>query len=77
MKQAVFLLEWSAVFCTALGGLLASLNYHPEGPYLLNVGAFLFLIMSICIWKKWSLIAINALMLLIYTGGLIYEYLTR
>ena len=73
-KVLLFILEWSAVAVTGAGGLLASLNIYPLGPILLNLGALLFLIMSI-VWRKWSLIAINALLLSIYAGGLLYKFL--
>jgi hypothetical protein len=47
---------------------------YPEGPALLNVGAFLWLIVAV-IWREWSLIVINATLLLIYSVGLVIKLL--
>lgn len=71
-KEIVFYLKWLATFVTIIGAVCTSINMYPEGPILLNVGSFLWLIVSI-IWKEWSLIVINAVLLLVYTGGLLVK----
>jgi len=50
------------------GALAASLNIYPLGPVLLNLGSLLWLIVSI-MWREYSLIAVNAVVLVIYTVG--------
>jgi hypothetical protein len=74
-KDIVFYLKWLATLVTIAGAIFTSINMYPEGPALLNVGAFLWLIVSI-IWREWSLIVINTTLLLIYTVGLVVKLLT-
>jgi len=74
-KDTVFYLKWLATLVTIAGAICTSINMYPEGPALLNVGAFLWLIVSV-IWREWSLIVINATLLLIYTVGLIVKLAT-
>jgi uncharacterized membrane protein len=71
-KEPVFYLKWLATFVTIVGAVFTSINMYPEGPILLNIGSFLWLIVSI-IWKEWSLIVINTVLLLVYTGGLLVK----
>jgi hypothetical protein len=73
-KEIVFYLKWLATFVTILGAIATSINMYPLGPLLLNVGAFIWLIVAI-MWKEWSLIVINATLLLIYTIGLVIKLL--
>jgi len=73
-KDIVFYLKWLATFVTILGAICASINMYPEGPILLNVGSFLWLIVAI-MWKEWSLIVINSTLLIVYTTGLIIKLL--
>ena len=73
-KEIVFYLKWLATFVTILGAIATSVNMYPLGPALLNLGAFLWLIVAI-MWKEWSLIVINATLLLIYTIGLVIKLL--
>jgi hypothetical protein len=73
-KEIVFYLKWLATFVTILGAIATSVNMYPLGPALLNLGAFIWLIVSI-MWKEWSLIVINATLLLIYTIGLVIKLL--
>jgi hypothetical protein len=74
-KDTVFYLKWLATLVTIAGAICTSINMYPEGPALLNVGAFLWLIVSI-MWREWSLIVINATLLLIYSVGLIVKLAT-
>ena len=74
-KDTVFYLKWLATLVTIAGAICTSINMYPEGPALLNVGAFLWLIVSM-MWREWSLIVINATLLLIYTVGLIVKLAT-
>lgn len=74
-KDFVWYLKWVATFVTIVGAICTSVNIYPLGPALLNVGAFLWLIVAIK-WREWSLITINATLLAIYTTGLIVKLLT-
>ena len=71
-KKADFYIKWLATAVTIVGAILTSLNYYPAGPSLLNLGAFLWLIVSI-MWREASLIAVNAIVLVIYTTGLVVK----
>jgi hypothetical protein len=73
-KKLDFYIKWLATAVTIAGAILVSLNLYPHGPALLNLGALLWLIVSI-MWREWSLIIINATLLLIYTVGLIIKLL--
>ena len=74
-KDMTFYLQWFATFITIVGAICTSINIYPLGPALLNVGAFLWLIVAIK-WREWSLIVINATLLAIYTTGLVVKLLT-
>jgi hypothetical protein len=74
-KDIVFYLKWLATFVTIVGAVCTSINIYPAGPALLNLGAFIWLIVSIA-WREWSLIIINATLLVIYTVGLVVKLLT-
>lgn len=74
-KELVFYLKWLATVITIAGAICTSVNLYPLGPALLNLGAFVWLIVSI-MWREWSLIVINATLLLIYTVGLVVKLLT-
>jgi hypothetical protein len=74
-KELVFYLKWLATVITIAGAICTSVNLYPLGPALLNLGAFVWLIVSI-MWREWSLIVINATLLLIYTVGLVIKLLT-
>jgi len=73
-KDMTFYLKWLATFVTIIGAICTSVNIYPAGPALLNLGALLWLIVAIK-WREWSLITINATLLLIYTVGLVIKLL--
>ena len=75
-KDMTFYLKWLATFVTIVGAICTSINIYPLGPALLNVGAFVWLIVAVK-WREWSLITINATLLLIYTVGLVAKLATR
>ena len=74
-KDIVFYLKWLATFVTIIGAICTSVNIYPLGPALLNLGALLWLIVAVK-WREWSLITINATLLLIYTAGLVVKLAT-
>jgi len=65
-------LKWIACFVTLSGALCTSLRIDPLNIYLLNAGAALYLWWSLRI-REWSLVAINAGLLIIYVVGLFLE----
>lgn len=62
------ILKWLACFVTLSGAIATSLAWDPLNIWLLNIGAVLYLIWSIRI-REFSLITINAGLLLIYLVG--------
>lgn len=64
------ILKWIACAVTLAGALCTSLQIDPLNIWLLNLGALLYLVWSVRI-REWSLVTINAGLLLIYIVGLI------
>ena len=58
-----------------IGVALTSWNIYPANIYMSVVGNFLWLLMG-WYWKKWSLIIIEAFILVIYACGIIKYFLT-
>ncbi len=67
-----FILKWVACLVTLAGALCTALRIDPMNIYLLNAGAFLYLIWSVRI-REWNLIVINAALLTIYCVGLFFQ----
>lgn len=61
-------LEWTACALTIAGALCTAAQIDPANIYLLNLGAILYLIWSVRV-KIFSLVLINAVLLLIYIYG--------
>ena len=74
MKKLDWYIKWSATVVVCAGALAASLDIYPLGPVLLNLGSLLWLIVAV-MWRERSLIAVNAVVLLIYTVGLAVKLL--
>lgn len=62
-------LKWIATVITLIGAVCTSFRFDPLNIYLLNTGAFLFLVWSIRI-RDIALVSVNAGLLLIYILGL-------
>ena len=58
-------IKWVATAVTLVGALATALMYDPLNIYLLNLGAFLFLIWGYMIKDK-AMIVVNAGLLVIY-----------
>ena len=67
------ILKWIACIVTIAGAMCTTFRIDPINIYLLNAGAFLYLIWSIRI-RESNLIVINVALLAIYIGGL---FITR
>lgn len=74
-KKLDFYLKWVAVVVVCIGSAATSLNIYPAGPALLNLGTFLWLIVAIRM-REPSLIAVNAVVLVIYSSGLLFKSMT-
>jgi hypothetical protein len=66
--------KWFATAIVVVGAALTSVNIYPLGTIVMNVGALVWVIVA-WYWREWSIITINGALLLIYTGGLVYNYL--
>jgi hypothetical protein len=62
-------IKWIATIITLAGAVATALMYDPLNIYLLNIGAFLFLIWGVMIKDK-AMITVNAGLLLIYLFGI-------
>jgi hypothetical protein len=62
-------IKWAATAVTLVGAIATALMYDPLNIYLLNLGAFLFLIWGVMIKDK-AMITVNAGLLFIYIIGI-------
>lgn len=62
------IIKWIATIVTLVGAILVSLDVQPWSIYMMNLGAFLFLVWAILV-KEIALIIVNVGLLLIYTIG--------
>lgn len=65
-------LKWTATLITLAGALCTSLRIDPLNVYLLNIGAFIFLIWAFRIRDR-AMITVNAGLLGIYVLGLFFS----
>ena len=63
-------IKWVATAVTLAGAIATALMYDPLNIYLLNLGAFLFLIWGYMIKDK-AMITVNAGLLFIYIIGIV------
>mgnify|MGYP003346771925 CR=1 FL=1 len=69
-KKIEFILEWSSTALVIIGAVLTAWNIYPTNimfQFVGNVGWFIVGYM----WRKWSLMTIQAVIRVIYVGGLI------
>lgn len=75
MNQPIaFYIKWVATVVTLAGAVFASVGIYPLSAIVLNTGSFLFLIWAVLI-RDPAMITVNAGLLSIYTGGLLYKLL--
>lgn len=67
--SAVETMKWVSTAVMLLAALAIVEGIHPLSIYLLNLGSLTWLITSI-MWREWSLIVVNASLLLVYVYGL-------
>ena len=63
------MMKWISTGIMLLAALAIVEGVHPMSIYLLNLGSLAWLITSI-MWREWSLIVVNASLLLVYVYGL-------
>jgi hypothetical protein len=62
-------MKWISTGIMLLAALAIVEGVHPMSIYLLNLGSLAWLITAI-MWREWSLIVVNASLLLVYVYGL-------
>lgn len=73
-KHVEFAIEWISTILVIVGAMLTSYNVYPLNLYVILAGNFGWMIIGL-MWKKPSLIIIQAVLTVIYVVGLIHEYL--
>jgi hypothetical protein len=67
--SAVETMKWISTAIMLLAALAIVEGVYPTSIYLLNLGSLAWLITAI-MWREWSLIVVNASLLLVYVYGL-------
>jgi hypothetical protein len=62
-------MKWISTAVMLLAALAIVEGVYPTSIYLLNLGSLAWLITAI-MWREWSLIVVNASLLLVYVYGL-------
>jgi hypothetical protein len=62
-------MKWISTAIMLLAALAIVEGVHPTSIYLLNLGSLAWLITAI-MWREWSLIVVNASLLMVYVYGL-------
>jgi hypothetical protein len=65
-----FILEWSSTFVLLIGVALTSFNVYPLNVYVCLVANLLWLWLGF-VWKKWSLIVVELVVVGMYLAGTI------
>lgn len=65
-------LKWVATVITIAGAVCTAAMIDPLNIWLLNLGAFLFMIWGFLIKEK-AMVAVNAGLLLVYVAGIFYR----
>lgn len=68
-KRFEIVVEWLATVVLVAGVALTAYNVYPLNVYVSIAGNFLWFIVAL-MWRKWSLITIQSIILLIYIFGL-------
>jgi hypothetical protein len=68
-----FWAEWVSTGILMVGIILTAYNVYPLGIWFSMIGNFGWFVVA-TIWKKWSLIAIQLMAVLIYISGLLSHY---
>jgi len=71
-KRVEFVIEWFATILLIIGVALTSWNIYPLNIYVSLAGNFAWLLVAL-LWRKWSLITIQFVIILIYIAGVVKE----
>jgi hypothetical protein len=71
-KKFEFVIEWFATILLIIGVALTSWNIYPLNIYVSLAGNFAWLLVAL-LWRKWSLITIQFVIILIYIAGVVKE----
>jgi uncharacterized membrane protein len=71
-KRFEFVIEWFATILLIIGVALTSWNIYPLNIYVSLAGNFAWLLVAL-LWRKWSLITIQFVIILIYIAGVVKE----
>jgi len=63
-------LEWSSTAVLLVGVALTAFNIYPSNIYLSFIGNLMWMATGI-VWKKWSLVVVEAIICAIYIVGFI------
>jgi ABC-type siderophore export system fused ATPase/permease subunit len=69
----LFFLEWASTGFLLTGVALTSFNIYPMNIYLSLIGNVGWLFVSLA-WRKWSIITVQFVIVMIYIVGMIREY---
>ena len=72
--DTLFVLEWVSTSILLVGVVLTSFNIHPLNIYVSLLGNLGWLVVA-WIWRKWSIITVQAVISVIYIVGMVRELL--
>ena len=71
----LFVIKWISTFILLTGVALTTYNVYPMNVYVSLVGNLGWLYVGF-MWREWSLITVQTVIVMIYTSGLITKALT-
>jgi hypothetical protein len=66
-------LKWFATFTLITGAILTSLDVRPLNIWMFNIANVSWILVGI-LWKEWSLIVMNSVLVAIYCYGLWFTF---
>jgi hypothetical protein len=73
MKKIDVWLKWFATGTLILGAILTTVDIRPLNIWMFNTGNLAWLIVGI-MWREWSLVVLNLVLIAIYAYGLIFVF---
>lgn len=72
MKLDVWL-KWLATATLIFGAVLTTMDVRPLNIWMFNAGNLAWLIVGV-LWREWSLVVLNTVLIAIYAYGLMYTF---
>lgn len=72
MKLDVWL-KWLATATLIFGAVLTTMDVRPLNIWMFNAGNLAWLIVGM-LWREWSLVVLNTVLIAIYAYGLMYTF---